>query len=273
MKFAICNEVFEGWKLEDAMTYAARVGYDAIEIAPFTIAPRVTDINAKERMRVRGVAEKAGLEVAGIHWVLAKTQGLHLTHPHEPVRARTSRYFQALVDFCADLGGRVIVVGSPRQRSLLPGVTQAQAWAWAAETLRPAIALAEKRAVSICIEPLAPIETDFINTAHDAIRFVRQFGSPSAKIILDVKAMCSEARPLTQIIRHSAPDFAHFHANDRNLKGPGFGDVDFRPIASALREVEYNGYVSVEVFNFEEGPAAIASRSLACLREAFSGAA
>lgn len=270
MKFAICNEVFESWDFERAIAYIASTGYDAVEIAPFTLAPLVTDINASERVRIRKTAERAGIAVAGIHWVLARTEGFHITHPDASVRARTARYCQALVDFCADIGGRIMVFGSPKQRSRLPGVTSAQAWAWGAETLRAAIRLAENRAVTLCIEPLAPTETDFINTAEEAIRFVRQSDSPNAKILLDVKAMCSEPSPAHEIIRRSAPHFAHFHANDRNLKGPGFGDVDFRPIAAALREVGYKGYVSVEVFNFEDGPEVIASRSLAYLREVFA---
>ena len=272
MKFAICNEMFEGWKLEEAMAYVARTGYDAIEIAPFTMANYVTEVSAAERARLRETAARAGLAIAGIHWVLVKAEGMHLTHPETAVRARTSRYFGDLVDFCADLGGRIIVVGSPKQRSRLPGVTHEQGWAWAAEVFQPAVRRAEDRAVTLCLEPLAPAETDFINTAAEAIRFADQFASPHFKIILDAKAMCSEAKPLPETIRESWPHFAHFHANDRNLKGPGFGDVDFRPIAAALKELGYAGYVSVEVFNFEEGPEAIATRSLAYLRSVFASA-
>jgi len=186
------------------------------------------------------------------------------------VRERTAGYFCDLVDFCADLGGRFIVVGSPKQRNVIEGVTFDEAWNWATGTFRDPVKHAEDRGVTICFEPLAPVETNFINTAADAIRFVRQLDSPAMKIILDVKAMCSEAKPVPQIIRESWPDFAYFHANDRNLKGPGFGDVDFRPIAGALKEVGYEGYVSVEVFEFEEGPEAIATRSLRYLRDCFA---
>ncbi|HOK79157.1 MAG TPA: sugar phosphate isomerase/epimerase family protein [Verrucomicrobiota bacterium] len=270
MKFAICNEVFEGWNLESAFEFVASVGYDAVEIAPFTIAPRVTDVSASQRIHIRNLAQRAGLEIAGIHWVLAKTDGFHVTHPDESVRARTARYCEELVRFCSDLGGRIIVFGSPKQRSKLPGVTSAQASAWAVETLAPAGRLAQTRNVTICFEPLSPAETDFINTANEAIKFARMFDSPAAKIILDVKAMCSESQPIPDIIRASAPHFAHFHANDRNLKGPGFGDVDFRPIAAALREVAYSGYVSVEVFDFSDGPETIAARSLSYLKESFA---
>ena len=89
------------------------------------------------------------------------------------------------------------------------------------------------------------------------------------KIILDVKAMSSEEKPIPQIIRESWPDFSYFHANDKNLKGPGFGEVDFKPIFGALKEVGYGGVASVEVFNFDEGAEVIATKSLAYLREAF----
>ena len=131
------------------------------------------------------------------------------------------------------------------------------------------MARAQERGVTICFEPLAAVETNFINTAAEAIRFTEQFHSPNFKIILDVKAMCSEAKPIPQIIRESWPHFAHFHANDKNLKGPGFGEVDFKPIGEALKQVGYTGYVSVEVFNFDEGPEVIATKSLACLKSAF----
>jgi sugar phosphate isomerase/epimerase len=269
MKFAICNEIFQGWKLDDVLTYCARAGYDAVEIAPFTLAKYVTDLPAAERARIRASAARAGIAISGIHWVLAQTEGLYLTSPDASTRARTAQYFCDLVDFCADLGGLSIVVGSPKQRSLLPGVAPAQARAWATEVFRPAVQVAERRGVTICLEPLPREDTDFINTADEAIRFAWELRSPHFKIILDVRAMSHEAKPVPQIIRESRGEFAYVHANDKNLKGPGFGEVDFKPIAAALKEVGYDGTVSVEVFTFEEGPEAIATRSLEYLQRMF----
>jgi sugar phosphate isomerase/epimerase len=148
-------------------------------------------------------------------------------------------------------------------------MTADAAWEFATETLAAAVRRAEERGAVICMEPLAPAETNFINTAAEAIRFAAQFNNASMKIVLDVKAMCSEAQSIPEIIRQSAPHFAHFHANDSNLKGPGFGEVDFRPIAAALRETGYRGFVSVEVFKFDEGPEVISARSLEHLRATF----
>ena len=270
MKFSICNEIFQDRPLPDAMTFVAHTGYDAIEIAPFTVARNVTEVSSAVRQQLNDSARRAGLAVSAIHWVLAQTDGLHVIHPDIAIRARTGAYFRALVDFCADLGGGFMVVGSPKQRSRPPGITPEQGASWAAAVFHDAVKQAEDRGVTICLEPLSPAETNFINTAAEAVQLTQQVDSPRFKVILDVKAMCSEAGPVPQIIRATWPHFAYFHANDRNLKGPGFGDVDFVPIAAALKDVGYDGYVSVEVFNFDEGAEAIATRSLEYLRRCFA---
>jgi sugar phosphate isomerase/epimerase len=269
MKFGICNEIFRDWKIDDVFAHSARIGYDAVEIAPFTLEKYVTDIPAAERARLRHAAATAGIAISGLHWVLAATEGLHLTSPDAATRARTGDYLGDLVDFCADLGGQTIVVGSPKQRSLLPGVTATQAWEWAAEVFRPAVAVAERRGVTICLEPLPEEDTNFINTASEAIRFTQELPSANFKVILDVRAMSHETTPIPEIIRQSRGAFAYVHANDKNLKGPGFGAVDYIPIVAALKEVGYDGMVSVEVFNFDEGPEAIATESLRYLRRVF----
>jgi len=270
MKFGICNEIFQDWKIDDAMAFARKAGYDGIEIAPFTLAKNVAQISGVERERICEAAARVGIEISGIHWVLVQAEGMYLNHPDAAIRDNTAKYFCELVNFCADLGGRIIVVGSPKQRSLMEGVTFEQAWEWATNTFRNAVRLAENRGITICFEPLAPSETNFINTAAEAIRFTRQFASPAMKIILDVKAMSSEVKSIPDIIRESRGEFAYFHANDRNLKGPGFGDVDFKPIAAALKEAGYDGYISVEVFKFEEGAEAIATRSIEYLKRTFA---
>ena len=269
MQFGICNEIFRGWTLPDTFAYAARAGYDLVEIAPFTIAKYVTQISAAQRTEIRDAAARAGIGIAGLHWVLVQADGMFLNSPDAETRRRSGIYFTDLVDCCADLGGTRIIVGSPKQRQVADGISYEQAWAWAAETFAEAVRIAEDRDVVICFEPLAPNETNFINTAEEGLRFAAQFASPAMAIILDVKAMCAEEKPIPQIIRESAGHFAYFHANDVNLKGPGFGDIDFIPIAAALRETGYDGTVSVEVFKFEEGPEVIATQSREYLRRIF----
>jgi len=269
MKFAICNELFEEWPWERICELAASTGYDGIEVAPFTLAESVNDLLPERRAELRRQAEQVGLEVVGLHWLLVSPKGLYINTADEAVRARTAQYLADLVDFCTDLGGKIMVLGSPKQRNVIEGLTLERAWELTKDTLRAALERAAARGVSICPEALSPQETNFLNTAADVRRFVEEFGHPNLKLMLDVKAMSSEGRPIADIIRDNGDLLAHVHANDANMRGPGFGDTDFGPIAGALRDVGYDGWVSVEVFDFKPDPQTIASQSLAYLKEKF----
>lgn len=270
MKFAICNELFEGWPWERTCEFVGRAGYDGIEVAPFTLAESVTDVSPERRPAIRRQAEQAGLQVVGLHWLLVSPKGLYINHPDAEIRARTAAYLVALVDFCGDLEGRIMVLGSPKQRSVVAGLTHEQAWHFAKETLRPALDRAAARGVFICPEALAPAETNFLNTAAEARRFVQDLAHPNARMMLDVKAMSSEGRPPADIIRENGDLLVHVHANDANMRGPGFGDTDFAPIVTALRDVGFDGVVSVEVFDFKPDPETITHRSLAYLKQVFA---
>ena len=262
MKFAICNETFQDWPFERAFSFAAECGYTGLEMAPFTIADNVTDISAARRAEVRRQADAAGLQIVGLHWLLAKTEGLHLTSPEAEVRRRTAEYLGELARFCADLGGSVMVFGSPQQRNLLPGVTHDQAIGYAADTFGRAVAALEQTGVTLALEPLGPEEGDFMRTAELAAGLAGRIGSPQVRLHLDVKAMSTESIPVPQIIRRHGAMLAHFHANDPNRQGPGFGQVDFLPILEALGEIDYQGWVSVEVFDYTPGIERLARESI-----------
>lgn len=267
MRFAFCNEGFGERAWPSVCSAIAEAGYDGVEIAPFTLAETVQDVSPRARAELRAAAQDAGLEVAGLHWLLAKPEGLHVGHPDPKVRGRTRDYLCRLADFCADVGGKVMVFGSPRQRSRVGDASPEETWRWAGETFAGALPTLAEREVTLCIEPLAPGETDFITTAAEGRRLVEEVGHPNFRLILDVKAMCSEGRGMGRIIREQQEWLAHVHANDANREGPGFGETDFRPILAALREIGYEGYVSVEPFEFRPEVDTVARRCLRYLRE------
>jgi sugar phosphate isomerase/epimerase len=262
MRYAICNELFEGWPFDRVCRYVKSVGYEGLEVAPFTLAPLITDVDSRRRAELKRQAADAGVEIIGLHWLLAKTEGFHLTSPDAAVRARTADYLVELARATRDLGGDLMVFGSPKQRSLSEGVFWDRAFDLATETFRRAMPGVADCGVRICMEPLAPTETDFINTCAEGVRLMDAVGHPNFVLHLDVKAMSSESTPITDLIRRYVPRTGHFHANDPNMKGPGFGEVDFVPIFAALREAGYAGWVSVEVFDYTPDPETIASRSV-----------
>ncbi|MEO0531112.1 MAG: sugar phosphate isomerase/epimerase family protein [Planctomycetota bacterium] len=278
MKFAICNETFVDRTLAEGFRLAAEIGYTGVELAPFTLgapdaAPGavltdVRELSAEHRLAIRQSIADAGLEVVGLHWLLAKTEGFYLTSPDAAVRQATTDYFIALAELCDELGGKVLVLGSPQQRNLLPGVSLEQATDHAAEVLKAVMPMCEDRGVTLALEPLGPAEGDFLNTAADAVTLAERVGSPACRLHLDVKAMASEGTPIPDIVTANAAHTAHFHANDPNLLGPGMGEVDFPPILEALEATGYDGWVSVEVFRYEPTGEAVARESFANLASA-----
>ena len=266
MKFAICNETFLDWPFEKAFAFARDCGYTGIEIAPFTIHTDARKITDQRRREVRRQAEDAGLDVIGLHWLLAKTEGLYLTTPDAAVRRATSAYLEELARLCRDLGGSIMVFGSPMQRNLLPGVSHEEAMKYAAEVFQAAMPVLEDLDVVLAVEPLGPAEGNFLLTAADGIRLIEMVGSPNCRLHLDCKAMSTESAPIPDIIRRSAPWLAHFHANDPNRQGPGMGELEFPPILEALGTIDYRGWVSVEVFDYSPGPERLARESIEYLQ-------
>lgn len=269
IRFAICNEVFQGWRVEDAFAFIREVGYDGVEIAPFTLAERAEQITQKERKRLRQLAERLGLEVVGLHWLLVSPPGLHLTTPDDSVREQTKAYFRELLYLCSDLGGRIMVVGSPKQRALVQGDTYEAAWERTKAFFADLLWLAERLGVTLCIEAL-PGETDFLPTLDEAIRFVREMNHPNLQTMVDVKSACAEGLALDEAVWKAAPYLRHVHANDANRLGPGMGETDLAPLAKALKEIGYDGFVSVEVFDFSLGAERIAKESLSYLKRVFA---
>lgn len=268
MKFGICSEIFQEWNdFDRACAYAASAGYEGIEIAPFTFAPHVTDIDAPTRAAIRRAAESAGIQIIGLHWLLVGPEGLHLTHPDASTRKRTAQYLRDLAAFCGEIGGAVMIFGSPKQRSLVDGITYEQAFDNAREVFEAALPECERRGVTLCMEQLSHLETDFCETVAQTVELVEAVGHPNFRIILDTKAMAFEHEDRPDLIRRYARHLAHYHANDTTLRGPGTGDTDFVPIFAALNEVGFGGFVSVEVFKFEEGPEAIADNSIHYMRK------
>lgn len=262
VKFAICNELFEGWEFADVCRTVAQIGYRGLEVAPFTLAPLVTQISADRRRDLRRAAEDAGIQIIGLHWLLAKVEGFQLNSPDGEVRRRTAEYLRRQVDLTGDLGGELMVFGSPGARRVPPGASRRDAYEWAADTIRMVVPALAERGVRFCMEPLSPAETDFVQTADEAAELCDMVASPHVVVHLDVKAMTSEGKPIPEIIRAHARRLGHFHANDPNLRGPGMGTMNFVPIFQALREVDYQGWVSVEVFDFEPDPVTIAMQSM-----------
>ncbi|HEY3397803.1 MAG TPA: sugar phosphate isomerase/epimerase family protein [Armatimonadota bacterium] len=269
MKLCLCNEILQDFPLERQFETAAELGFAALEIAPFTLHRNVCQIPTATRTRLRELAAATGVEIAGLHWLLAQTDGYHLTSPDAGVRARTVAYLEDLVRFGVEIGGRIAVLGSPLQRSLLPGVSYAQAWEWFAEGVATAAAVPGGEQFTLCIEPLAPkTQNTFLFTAAEAVRMARKIGRPNVKITVDFYSAVDMEIDVPATLRAVGDYLGHVHLNDHNGRAPGYGETDFGPLMQTLVEMGYEGYASIEVFDFSLDPVEHARRGLETVREA-----
>jgi D-psicose/D-tagatose/L-ribulose 3-epimerase len=274
MRIALCNEVLAPMAFERQCEFAAALGYDGLELAPFTLGEEPLALTAAERARLRRAAQEAGIVVSGLHWLLARPAGLSITSADLRVRQRTADVLRGLVELCADLGGSVLVHGSPAQRRLPDDSTAPAAREHAIELIASAAAHAADAGLIYCIEPLAPPEANFIHTLQEAADIVRAIGCPALRTMLDCCAAArAEASPPAQLLEHWLPTglVAHVQVNDSNLRGPGQGALRFGPVFAALHRHRYGGWVSVEPFEYRPDGPACAARAIGYVRGVLEG--
>lgn len=269
MRISLCNEVLGGMSLQAQCALAASLGYDGLEIAPFTLADDPLTLDAAAIRGIRKTVEDAGLAVTGLHWLLVAPKGLSITDPDPPTRRRTIEAMKRLCFMCAELGGRYLVHGSPAQRRL-PDRDIHAAKGYALEAFRKAAQAAEDAGVIYCLEPLGRTETNFVNTVAEAIGVVEGIASTNFRTMIDCSAAGqTETESVPDLIRQWLPSgmIAHIQVNDPNRKGPGQGEMDFAPILAALKQHGYDGDIGVEPFIYEPDGPGVAEHSIRYLRD------
>jgi D-psicose/D-tagatose/L-ribulose 3-epimerase len=269
MRIALCNEVLAGMPLQRQCEVAAGLGYDGLEIAPFTLSASPEKISSAEAAKIRSIVEASGLVVTGLHWLLVKPEGLSLTDPDAAVRTRTIEVMIRLTALCAELGGAVLVHGSPKQRQIAPGETHAVALARLQDALAQVAQAAARAGVIYCIEPLSRRETPVINTIAEAAELVRAIDHPHLRTMIDCSAAgLSESESVEALIDRWLPTglIAHLQVNDPNRRGPGQGEMKFAPVLAALKRHDYAGTIAVEPFDYVPDGPGVAAFSVGYLR-------
>ena len=269
MRIALCNEVIAPMPFPQQCAYAAKLGYDGLEVAPYTLSDEPHRIGTAQLAAARSAARDAGIAITGLHWLLLKPGGLSISSRDDAVRKRTREVMLAFIDQCAELGGRYLVHGSPHQRRIDAGDSRAAAM----ERAKDMFAAIAERAASVgviyCVEPLATEQTPLINTLEEAAQLVGSIGSPAVRSMLDCSsAGRMERDSLAALVDRWLPKgiIAHVQVNDRNRQGPGQGEQRFAPLFAALARNGYQGDVAVEPFDYvPDGPGA-AARAIGYVR-------
>lgn len=266
MKYAICNELFGQTPFDEVCRLVAEIGYDGIEIAPFTLAEDARTLDTATRNALRKSAEAHGLEVVGLHWLLVSPKGFHLTTEDAAIRNKTLEFLESLMDLCCDLGGKVLILGSPMQRNLDPSQDKSEIERRTLTGFQRLGEYAQKVGVTLCIEPLDTGQTNFIQTPAEAFDWVGRVNRPGFQMMVDSRASFEMNLEPAEELRKHFPAVRHVHLNDRNKLGPGMGACDFEPLFRAGRDLGFSGYFSVEAFDFSPGPEVVARKSLETIK-------
>jgi len=243
---------------------AARHGFDAVEIFP-PLANAVSIGVARELM------EKHSLKVAavgtGAGWVKHK---LRLTDPDPAIRAKAREFIYGIINLAGYLGAPAII-GSMQGR-WDGAVSRDQALAWLAEELK---ALSERAAAHnqvLLYEPLNRYETNLLNRNTDAVEFLTRHGLKNVKLLCDLYHMNIEEQNLAESLRQTGALVGHVHFADSNRRAIGLGHTDPAPIAAALREIGYGGYLSAEILPLPDADTA-AGQTMTSFRKVIALAA
>ena len=269
MNLAICSESMREWDFAKQCAFAGQAGYTGIEIASFTLTDSVELVSSSERADMRKAMKDAGIQCVGLHWLLAPPPtGLHATTPDETVRKRTWEYFDSLIDFCGDLGGTVMIFGSPKQRNAV-GISKDEAAKHLAEGLANAADHAQERGVKVLLETLSSDQSDVVNTMAEAMEVVKSINHPAIQTMFDFHNTADETEPHDVLIRKYFDYIHHIHVQEMDGKhlGTGTGRTDFLVGFKVLKELGYDKWVSLEVFDFSPGPEKIAIDSMKVLKE------
>ena len=248
--------------LASACQKAAALGFDAVEIFPRS----AEEVDAKE---LRRLLTDHNLKLAamgsGAGWV---TRQLRLTDPDAGVRRGAQDFVSAIIDLAGSFGAPAIV-GSMQGR-WADSVSRQQACAWLAEALEQLGPRAHARGVALLFEPLNRYETNLFNHVSDTLQFLQSLRTQNVKLLCDLFHMNIEETDMASALRQAGSKLGHVHFVDSNRRAIGFGHIDMKPVAQALSEMGYTGYVSAEVLPLPD-PHAAASQTIKSFRSLFGG--
>jgi len=164
-------------------------------------------------------------------------------------RAHGVEFLRKCIDRTADLGAPLICGPLYAGLGVMTGSRRTdKEWSWAVKGLRTVAARAQKRGVCLCLEPLNRFETYFLNTLEDAARLVHDVGAPNVKIHFDTFHSNIEEKHPAEALRAVAKDLGHVHISECDRGIPGTGHVDWKGILKTLKEIGYDGWLTIESF-------------------------
>ncbi|WP_035456486.1 sugar phosphate isomerase/epimerase family protein [Algoriphagus terrigena] len=248
--------------LEGSLRKAAELGFDGVEL--FTRSGNDLDI---EHLRQR--LDHYGLLVAAVGTGAGKVlHGLTLTDPDPEIRKKAISFISDMISFGAKFGAPAIIGSMQGSFGLGTGPRLEHGFQHFCEGLDILGEQAKEEGVFLLVEPLNRYETSGFNYVFAFDNFQPYLKTRNVKVLADLFHMNIEEENLAQAVLDYGKHIGHVHFADSNRRPMGLGHTDMTPIAEALKEIGYSGYVSAEAFPYPN-PEAAAEQTIREFRKYF----
>lgn len=231
----------------DFVPFVAKVkglGFDILEVNAGTVAK----MTPAERDKLARAALDQGITLT---YCIGLTKPYDLSSPESSVRDNGIDFLTRIAQAIGEMGGQTLggIIYAAWPGSLPAGVADKRPYLdRSVASMKAAIKAAEDAGVDFNIEVVNRFEQFLLNTAQEAVEYVRRVDSPRCRILLDTFHMNIEEDSFQGAIRAAGDKLGHFHLGETNRRPPGEGKMDWDAIFSALREIGYRGHLVMEPF-------------------------
>jgi fructoselysine 3-epimerase len=242
-----CYSSFPVWvpsyPLEEAIRRIARIGYDGIEIGCAAPHAWPVHLGAARRRDLKSLIQDEGLAAVSLLPAPGGGPGHNPCSPLVEERAATIAHYKEVVDLAHDLGApRVLFIAGWR----VFGTSREDAWGWSREALIAVARHAADRGITIVIEPTSA-DSNLVDTAGEALQLRDDAGLPNVKVMFDTYHVLYRNEVSSDYVYEMAPHLAHVHCADTDRLPPGEGAVDWPGVLQALKDIAFDGYLTMEI--------------------------
>lgn len=245
MKFSMCTAVYGMHDLQDTICRAARIGFDAVELTAAKHLP--IESSSERRHEVKRWIHESGIVCSGLHYIFDGT--VKLATADRELNKKCTEYLCRVIDVAADVEAPTVIIGSGgATRHLDKEADREEATKCMADVIHSAGEYASKKNVFLAVEAINRYETNCFNTMKEATEFVTGIDHPNVRTMADTYHMNIEETVPADEVRKYGYALQNLHLADSNRHAPGTGHFDFRAVAEALLDTEFDKYCSFEVF-------------------------